>query len=136
MSSKSGKIEEVVRQKPGIGFSQLKEETGFCNGVLQYHIRNSTEIIEEKGAYMPQKYCEGCELSAYCKNQCILKEVRKDSTKAILSGFSKGLNQTEIADKVGKDRSTINYHIQKLREMNVIREDGSIIDAEFVRILY
>jgi len=81
---------------------------------------------------MPKQYCDSCELSTYCKSNCLLKEIKKDLTKAILKGISDNLSQSDIADKLGKDRSTINYHIQKLREMNVIREDDSVIETDFV----
>ncbi len=132
MSSNSHIVQQKVERRPGIGFSQLKDSTELCNGVLQYHLRKSAKIVKKKGAYMPKNYCEDCNLGSYCREKCLLKELRKETTRSVFEGISNGLSQAEIAHRTGKDRSTINYYVQKLREVDLIGDDGTVVQIDFV----
>lgn len=50
-------IEEVVAERAALSFTELKQETGLENGVLQYHIRESGEIDKRKGAVVHKEKC-------------------------------------------------------------------------------
>ncbi len=130
MNSTRENLERIVSQKPGISFTQLKEETELANGVLQYHIRKSKNIEKEKGSLVPKEYCGECKLKDFCNQKCILKELRKDLTSEILNLLSREYKQAEIAEELDLDRSTVNYHIKKLEKMNVLRDGEIVIDLE------
>lgn len=136
MASRKNVIEEVVEDNPGLGFSQLKERTGLCNGVLEYNLRKSDKIEEEKGALIPVSYCSKCSLNSKCNQRCILKELRKESTKEIIKMISEGSTQAEIARNLDKDRSTVNYHVKKLKNMNILSEESDGIKIENVGKFY
>lgn len=136
MASRKTVIEEVIEENPGLGFSQLKERTGFCNGVLEYNLRKSDKIEKEKGAFIPVSYCSKCGLSSRCNQRCILKELRKGPTKKIIEMISGGSSQVEIAKTLDKDRSTVNYHVKKLKNMNILGEEGEEINIKNVGKFY
>lgn len=123
MASNRQDIEKVVRQNPGISFTELKNETGCKNGVLQYHIRQSARIEKKKAALIPKNYCIGCNFKDLCNQNCTLKELRKQKTTNIIRFLSEGRKQSEIAEKLELDKSTVSYHVNKLREMNILEGD-------------
>lgn len=105
-------------------FSQLKEDTGLENGVLQHHINNSSRIQKEKDAIMLHNQCENCELKEVCSEKCIhttLQDSRKNRITALLN---KGLLQSEIAEEMNISRPTVSYHVNDLREANILDKNN------------
>lgn len=113
-------IESTVEEEMALSFTELKEKTGLSNGVLQYHIHNSDSIMKKNGAIIYKNACEKCEYSQSCDSRCIRKELRKTKTKKILSMLNNGLSQAEIARELDLSRATINYHVDKLRDMRLV----------------
>lgn len=120
MQGNREKIEKEVEKNPGLGFSELKERTGLSNGVLQYHIQASDSLKKAKGAILLKDTCEGCSLGEYCGEKCIRKVLSKPLNMEIVKYVIEGLNQTSIAEKTGLSRSTICYHVNKLKDYNVV----------------
>lgn len=113
-------IEKEVENNPGISFSDLKLETGLSNGVLQYHIQASERLRKRKGAIMLDETCKCCELGDQCGEKCLRKILKKQLNREIVELVSRGRNQTEIAEELDLSRSTVCYHVNKLRDNKVL----------------
>lgn len=120
MSSTREEILEELKSEKGLSFTALKERTGLSNGVLQYHIRKSDRIMKKRGAVLLKGACENCRFQEKCKEACILKELRKPQLSTAFEMLKNGHSQVEIADELDLTRATVNYHVDKLREMNLI----------------
>lgn len=120
-------VESLVEENPGISFTGLKEETGLANGVLQYHIRSSEHVMKKRGALLPEGACQGCRFSGICSDTCILRELRRPTRRRVLQGLQEGKKQREVAAELELDRSTVSYHVSKLRELGLI-ENGEPVD--------
>ncbi|MFB6144259.1 MAG: winged helix-turn-helix transcriptional regulator [Candidatus Nanohaloarchaea archaeon] len=123
MSGNRELVEETVRENPGIGFNDLKRETGLSNGVLQYHTENSSNVQKRKGGIIPAGKCRDCCFSSDCHERCLLNVLRDERCRKILELKSRGLKHREIAEELGVDDSTVSYHVERLREFRALDED-------------
>lgn len=123
MSGNRELVEETVEDNPGIGFNDLKRETGLSNGVLQHHLRKSDKLMKKKGAILPKGACGDCRFKQLCGQKCILNVLKDEQMKQVLKWKSEGVTQTEIADRLGIDDSTVSYHVNKLHEFKLLGEE-------------
>lgn len=120
MNDTSQEILSAVKEERGQSFTDIKEKTGLSNGVLQYHIRKNDEIFKDKGAIHYKGCCETCRFKEKCGDKCIQKELRKERTREVLEGLKSGKSQADIARELDLSRATVNYHVDKLREMDLV----------------
>lgn len=104
-------------------FSDIKDSTQLENGVLQYHINNSGDIVREKKAVMLKDQCKRCDLKRFCQERCIASFVDEKDKKQIIKYLESGLGQREIARQMQKSPSTINYHVNQLKRFNIVESD-------------
>lgn len=123
MSENRKLVEETVRANPGIGFQELKERTGLPTGVVQYHVRKSEDLVRRKKAILPKDRCKECVFGGLCGDKCSHKILRKDLDREIIEMLEEGRKQSEIAEELDLDRSTVSYHVKKLRENNLLEGD-------------
>ncbi|MFB6203427.1 MAG: winged helix-turn-helix transcriptional regulator [Candidatus Nanohaloarchaea archaeon] len=123
MSENRKLVEETVRANPGIGFQELKERTGLPTGVVQYHVRKSEDLVRRKKAILPKDRCKECVFGGLCRDKCSHKILRKDLDREIIEMLEEGRKQSEIAEELDLDRSTVSYHVKKLRENNLLEGD-------------
>lgn len=64
-------IAEVVAERTALSFTELKQETGLENGVLQYYIRESCEIYKREGPVVHKEKCQDCRLRSFCRERCV-----------------------------------------------------------------
>lgn len=102
-------------------FSDLKRFTGLENGVVQYHLKNSDDFMVEKDAAMISGTCEKCGLKGVCREKCIQAFLDDSSKKRLLSLFIEGLSQREIGEKLDLSAATVNYHLKRMQELNLIQ---------------
>lgn len=121
MSSTREEILEEVKSEKGLSFTNLKERTGLSNGVLQYHIRKSDKIMKRKGAILFEGACDECRFQGKCEKACIQKELRKPQLSTAFEMLKDGHSQVEIAEELDLTRATVNYHVDKLRELDLIQ---------------
>lgn len=114
-------IESTVREEKALSFTQLKEETGLSNGVLQYHIHDSDKVLRKRGAVIHRNVCESCDYREACESKCILKELKKERTQKVLSMLREDSSQADIARELDLSRATVHYHVEKLRDMELIK---------------
>lgn len=113
-------ILETVRENPGIGFTELKEKTGLANGTLQYHIRSSERIVKRKNAILEADTCEKCEHKEDCGSKCFKNVLRDERKEKITEEVKEGKPKTDIAEELGLDPSTVSYHINQLKKLNIL----------------
>jgi radical SAM protein with 4Fe4S-binding SPASM domain len=113
-------IVSTVEEEKALSFTELKEMTGLSNGVLQYHIRDSEEVLHKRGAVLYKGVCESCDYREACEKKCIVKELKKDRTQKVLSLLEEGRSQADVARELDLTRPTVHYHVEKLRDMDLI----------------
>jgi len=113
-------IQSVLEENRALSFTDLKERTGLSNGVLQYHIHNSEDIMKEKGAVFREGACEGCAFRDICDDSCVHRELNKETTGKVYEMKGKGLSQADIARKLDLTRATVHYHVEKLRDLDLL----------------
>lgn len=121
-------VVETVEDNPGLNFTSLKEKTGLSNGVLQYHIRNSEQLIKKKGAIISRGVCSKCGFCGLCRDKCIQMVLRNDEKRSIVQMLAEGMQQNEIAEEMGLDKSTVSYHVKELRKVGVLDEDNNVVN--------
>lgn len=117
------RIEEKVENNPGISFSELKRDFGVANGQLQYHIQNA-EVKRIGKKYVAPEACEDCILNDCCVNKCILGLLRDEKKRKIVENISDTDRKSELANSLGIDSSTLSYHLNILRENNILSGDS------------
>ena len=120
MSDNREVIESTVEEEKALSFTRLKEETDLSNGVLQYHIHDSDKILKKRGAVVHSGVCESCDYREACESKCILKELKKERTREILNMIREDSSQADIARELDLSRATVHYHIEKLRDMELV----------------
>lgn len=118
------KICESLPENHGVSYSQLKEDTGLENGVLQHHIHHRDEFVKKKGAIVRKGACGKCRLNHICRKTCLSKITKKEVKTRVLKKMSEDLTQSKIAEELELDKSTVNYHIKTLREVNALDKSG------------
>lgn len=121
MSDNLETIESTLDEEKALSFTDLKEKTDLSNGVLQYHIHNSEGIVKAKGAVIQKGACETCEFKSICEDSCVQKELKKETTGKVYSMRNQGLSQADIARKLELSRATVHYHVEKLRDMELLK---------------
>jgi radical SAM protein with 4Fe4S-binding SPASM domain len=120
---KTSDIEELVAENPGISFGEMKEETGAANGQLQYHLKKAD--VEKHGrGYVKTGVCSDCQLQEFCKGKCMRFFIRQEDKRKILEELDKR-KKIDIADDLDLTPSTLSYHIEELKENNLI-QDGEV----------
>jgi len=112
-------IEKLVQDRPGLSFTELKENTGAANGQLQYHLRKAD--VEKHGrGYVRGGYCEECQLKKICTGNCIRFHLRQHYNRKILKELGKK-KKLDIADELNITPSSLSFHIEQLEENNLIQ---------------
>ena len=115
-------IEKVVEENNALSFSSLKEKTGFGNGTLQYHIKESENIEKRKSAIMKKGYCQNCEFKNSCKDRCLLKMLQDPRTREIIEKLQERKKLIEIGEDLDLDPSTVHYHVKKLEDHGILED--------------
>ncbi|WEL23396.1 ArsR family transcriptional regulator [Candidatus Nanohalovita haloferacivicina] len=117
------RIEKEVENNPGISFTELKESFEMANGQLQYHLRKA-DVVKKDKKYVSPSACKECPLENLCVKKCILGLLRDEKKKEIVRGLVEADKKSDIADSLNIDSSTLSYHLNVLRENNVVDGDS------------
>jgi predicted transcriptional regulator len=123
-----GKILELILNEPGIHFNELLRQTGLAAGNLVWHldILETYKVIGKKRigryiAYFPY----------YQKNPISNLDLKLSKSKLTLEVLEMiesepGLWNSAITRRMKVDHKTINYHVEKLKELGLIilRKEG------------
>ncbi|MHA1111670.1 MAG: winged helix-turn-helix transcriptional regulator [Promethearchaeota archaeon] len=116
------KIIDLILDSPGIHFNELLRETELSPGNLVWHldVLETYHIIGKKNV---GQYLVYFPLYDYNPMSNInIKLAKSDTTLRILSIIEEnpGTYGSEIANKLDLDHKTVKYHIDKLKEINMI----------------
>jgi predicted transcriptional regulator len=109
-----------IKENPGEHFNSLKSKLDFRNGTLAHHLH----ILERERVIKSVrygKYRRFFPMGMIVSRKSYPTELEQEILEVVR--VRPGINQKTIARKVGKSKSTVNYHIDKLRKSNKIRTE-------------
>ena len=116
-----GEIYGAIRMKPGVTYSEMKEQLKLANGTLTYHLH----VLERSG--MVRSLRSG-------RNRMYYPEEIRPEGRALLSAVQKailelvksepGISQTEISAKLDRPTQTVNYNVHRLVKSGKLRLEG------------
>lgn len=115
-------IIDFIIDSPGIHFNELLRETDLSPGNLVWHldVLETYHIIGKKNV---GQYLVYFPLYDYNPMSNIdIKLAKSDTTLQILNLIEEnpGTYGSEIAEKLNLDHKTVNYHVEKLKEINMV----------------
>ncbi|MGA1820609.1 MAG: winged helix-turn-helix transcriptional regulator [Thermoplasmatota archaeon] len=108
---------DIIKEKPGIHFSELQRELDLKQGVLSYHLN-----VLEKNELI-KSVQDGTFRRFYLYDDKIEFEFRlHEMQKNILFIISQrpGITQSNISKKLGRNRMVVNYHLKILLETGIL----------------
>jgi len=115
-------IKNVIKNRPGLRFHEIKKETDLANGTLQHHINKLVKTKTVKAIYdktIPRYFVGGFdELS-----ETIIKRLSQKTPSRIIKSLLKNecLTFSQIVDEAKKSPGTVSIY------KNMLLEDGIII---------
>ncbi len=109
-----------IKENPGEHFNSLKSKLDFRNGTLAHHLH----ILERERVIKSVrygKYRRFFPMGMMVSRKAYPTELEQEILEVVRE--RPGINQKTIAKKVRKSKSTVNYHIDKLRKSNKIRTE-------------
>ncbi|KPU63333.1 regulatory protein [Thermococcus sp. EP1] len=121
MTSRERVLEHITKN-PGITFRKLAQELEMGIGNLQYHLRHlerEKKIVAKKLG--GRKYIFPADFSESYKPLMIA--ISNESQRKILILLAEDeKNQHELAEKLNLTPSTINYHMERLEALGLVRK--------------
>lgn len=111
-----------IKENPGEHFNSLKSKLDFRNGTLAHHLH----ILERERVIKSVrygKYRRFFPMGMMVSRKAYPTELEQEILEVVRD--RPGINQKTIAKQVQKSKSTVNYHINKLRRSNKIRTEKS-----------
>jgi uncharacterized repeat protein (TIGR01451 family) len=115
-----GMIISYVKENPGEHFNSLKSKLDFRNGTLAHHLH----ILERERVIKSVrygKYRRFFPVGMMVSRKAYPTELEQEILDVVR--VKPGINQKSIAKMVGRSKSTVNYHIDKLRKTQNIRTE-------------
>ncbi|MFC6835732.1 winged helix-turn-helix transcriptional regulator [Halomarina ordinaria] len=118
------RIELQIRRQPGVHFNELVRSLEFAPGQIQYHVRQLVgggEVVEEhlygQTHYYPPVF-EPWERG-------VLALFRRETSRDVLGYLLEngGCRPQTVADDVGIARSTLEWHLERLVERDVVTKE-------------
>ena len=127
MSETRARIARHVARNPGVHFSELVRELGFASGQIQYHTRKLVDAgeIEREEAYGKTHYFEP---GFDPWERRLLALFRRETARGVIGYLLEhdGATPTAVADELDIARSTLEWHLDRLIDEDVIRKDRDI----------
>jgi PKD repeat protein/DNA-binding transcriptional ArsR family regulator len=127
-----GRIYEHIRKTPGDTYSSIRKALDIQNGALAHHLRVlefHEYIVSRRDGMYKRFYPKGMRIP-----EGKHKSIQEQMLEMIMANPK--ITQKQMAERLGIDRSTVNYHVKILLAMGVIRseKDGQIKYYYFVGI--
>jgi predicted transcriptional regulator len=125
-----GKIHGYILANPGEHYNSIKKALELSNGSFAYHLR----VLEREGIIKSKR--EGMYKRFYPYGAQIPHENGRrltDTQKIIVERIRviPGITQKEVAILLGINRSTVNYHINKLSESGIVYTERKGITVHY-----
>lgn len=114
-------IVQLVRQNPGIRFSDMKKQLGVGSGVLVHHLR----VLEREGFVRAKR--DRFRTRFYAPGHGVPQGLElTDRQRDILAAVSAhpGIGPSELADRLGLNRGTVHHHAKRLAAMGKLEIEG------------
>jgi len=128
MTETRRRIVDAVRETPGIHFNAIVRSLDLATGQVQYHVKKllAEESIQATELYGRTHYFpEGFDDA----EQRTVALLRRETTREIVAYLfdHEGARPGDIADAVGVARSTVEWHLDRLIEQDLLykRREGS-----------
>lgn len=142
LSDNADRVLQYIQQNPGCHLRQIKRELDMSMGTVQYHLNlleKMGRIASERHSlhrfYFPIAIFESSERN-------VLKILNQDTAREILMFIleRKSPTQTDIVDSVKISAASVNWHIKRLIDLELISEikEGKykkyqmVVDSTFV----
>ena len=124
MSSTQTAIKNCIYRNPGIHFNAIGRRLDIATGQTQYHVRRlaAQETIQQESIYGRTHYYPPT-FSAWERGAIAL--LRRESAREIVVTLLKydELRTDEIAEKLELARSTVEWHLSRLVEYDIVIKD-------------
>jgi predicted transcriptional regulator len=128
-------ILNFIRENPGLSFNEISRQLGLAKGDLQYHIQKLEKLglITSKRSGLRKHYFPKGVFDEREKE--ILSLLSSENVRGIIMYIiaNPGATQKELCSELGLSPPTINYYINKLEELGLVR---SIKDGKFVKYYF
>jgi len=117
---KRKQIYEMIKDEPGVNFSQLSKRLGLKHGVLSHHLN-----MLEKNNFV-RSLQDGIFRRFYLFDQkieyrVVLTEVQQ--TILYMINLNPGITQSHLSSTMGRNKMIVNYHIRILKEIGLLSLD-------------
>ncbi|WP_406656092.1 winged helix-turn-helix transcriptional regulator [Methanolobus sp. ZRKC2] len=116
-------ILSYISDHPGCSETDILNDLDMKRGTFRYH-------VEKLGLANMLVFAKKGKFTSYFRNELLMDDktisssthMRKDTRKKVFEAILKepGITNKELSSKLGLDKSTINWHINKLEEEDVI----------------
>ncbi|AIF70315.1 hypothetical protein PAP_09700 [Palaeococcus pacificus DY20341] len=123
MTSTREHILQYIKENPGITFRRLVEDLNLGIGTVQYHL----SVLEKENLIISKKI--GGKRYIFPKEfekeyEPLIRAISTSTQRKILLLLSEGKkNQSEIASLLKLSQATVNYHMNQLEELNLIKKN-------------
>jgi len=124
MTGTRTRIERHIRRNPGVHFNELVRTLEFAPGQVQYHVRKLADddrVVEERLYGRTHYYDPGFEPW----ERGLLALFRRETSRDVLGCLLEDgpASPATVADDVGIARSTLEWHLSRLVERDVVRKE-------------
>lgn len=124
MTGTRSRIERHIRRNPGVHFNELVRALEFAPGQVQYHVRKleSDDHVVEEQLYGRTHYYDP-EFEPWERG--LLALFRRETSRDVLGHLLEAgpASPAETAEAVGIARSTLEWHLERLAEQDVVRKE-------------
>lgn len=142
LESRTRTILELIKNNPGISYSDILRRTGFANGVLSHHldkIEESGKITIMRSPRVARIYPCGIEN----QEAVLIKNLRNPTIKKIIISLcDETLSFKEVTKMVSKSQGTVSVYLKELTEQNIIirmLHEGELVfrlaDTDYVKMV-
>ena len=124
MSEQRARIEDRVAADPGIHFNELVRSLDLAPGQVQHHVRrllDADRVVSERLYGRTHYYPPGVDERERAALALCRRETARDGLAALVVGGPQ--RPDDLADDLGVARSTLEYHLDRLVERDLVRKE-------------
>jgi predicted transcriptional regulator len=116
------KLLKWINNSPGIRYRELLRATGFSNGVMAYHLKKLENSKRIKVSRSHRRSTRFYPLSIAARELRVIEFIRRRTTRQIVRFLLQDDSRTftDIVQFTKKVRSTVSWHLSRLREGGII----------------
>lgn len=119
-----GRIHELVKQNPGVHFSEVARRLDLSHGQLEHHLRKMTDgslLTQERSGQYRCLFVPGQVPETLSEE---LAAVKSDGARRVLEAIAQGARSVqEVAESANLSASTASYHVDRLTERGLLEAD-------------